>query len=163
MNLLNLELIKNNQTILVALSGGPDSVCLLHQMHEIAPVYNLKLIAAHLNHEWRGKDSDQDEEFCKALCEKLQIPFFSKRLSQLSGLPAYNGSKENYARRARKLFLHEIAQQNSAYAIATAHHQDDHIETFFIRLIRGASLAGISGIKALALRKGKLFMTRLEL
>lgn len=146
--LLNLKLIKNNQTILVALSGGPDSVCLLYQLHEIASEYNLKLIAAHLNHEWRGKDSDQDEEFCKALCKNLQIPFYSKRLSQLSGLPAYNGSKENYARQARKLFLHEIALQESADAIATAHHQDDHIETFFIRLIRGASLAGLVGIKA---------------
>ena len=148
MNLLNLDLVKNNQTILVALSGGPDSVCLLHQLHEIASEYNLKLIAAHLNHEWRGKYSDQDEEFCKNLCENLKIPFFTTRLSQLSGLPAYNGSKENYARQARKLFLHEIAAQNSADAIATAHHQDDHIETFFIRLIRGASLAGIAGIKA---------------
>ena len=101
-----------------------------------------------MNHEWRGKDSDQDEEFCKALCENLKIPFHSKRLSQLSGLPAYNGSKENYARQARKLFLHQIATQESADAIATAHHQDDHIETFFIRLIRGASLAGLAGIKA---------------
>ena len=146
--LLNVELIKKNQTILVALSGGPDSVFLLHQLHTIAQEYNLKLIAAHLNHEWRGKDSDQDEEFCKTLCETLQIPFYSKRLSQLSGLPAYNGSKENYARQARKLFLHEIATQESADAIATAHHQDDHIETFFIRLIRGASLAGLIGIKA---------------
>ncbi len=146
--LLNTELIKKNQTILVALSGGPDSVCLLHQLHAIAPVYNLKLIAAHLNHEWRGKDSDQDQEFCKDLCEKLKIPFFTTRLSQLSGLPTYNGSKENYARQARKLFLHEIATQHAADAIATAHHQDDHIETFFIRLIRGASLAGLAGIKA---------------
>lgn len=146
--LINTNLIKNNQTILVALSGGPDSVCLLHQLHEIANKYNLKLIAAHLNHEWRGKDSDADEAFCKALCENLKIPFFSTRLSQLSGLPAYNGSKENYARQARKLFLHKIAAQESANAIATAHHQDDHIETFFIRLIRGASLAGIAGIKA---------------
>ena len=146
--LLNTNLIKNNQKILVALSGGPDSVCLLHQLHEIAHEYNLKLIAAHLNHEWRGKDSDADEEFCKALCENLKIPFFSKRLSQLSDLPAYNGSKENYARQARKIFLHEIATQESASAIVTAHHQDDHIETFFIRLIRGASLAGLAGIKA---------------
>ena len=146
--LLNTNLIKNNQKILVALSGGPDSVCLLHQLHEIAHEYNLKLIAAHLNHEWRGKDSDADEAFCKALCENLKIPFFSKRLSQLSDLPAYNGSKENYARQARKIFLHEIATQESASAIVTAHHQDDHIETFFIRLIRGASLAGLAGIKA---------------
>jgi len=146
-NLFNLSLIKSHQTILVALSGGPDSVCLLHQLKALQKEYNLTLLAAHLNHEWRGSKADQDQEFCKSLCQELNIPFFSARLSELKDLPAYNGSKENYARHARRKFLEDLAHVHKANAIALAHHQDDQLETFFIRLIRGCSLAGLIGMK----------------
>lgn len=140
------NLIPANSTIVVGLSGGPDSVFLLHVLACLSQENNLKLIAAHLNHEWRA-EAAQDEQLCKELCQELGIPFISKKMSELNLSLKFNGSKEEIGRKARRQFFESVAREHIAQAIALAHHADDQMETFFIRLIRGASLSGLAGIK----------------
>jgi tRNA(Ile)-lysidine synthase len=139
-------LIKHNDIIIIGLSGGPDSMFLLHSLMNIQQKYNLTLIAAHLNHEWRA-EADSEEELCRHIAQKYNIPFVSEKLSQLQHTVKHNGSKEEYARKMRRFFLEKIAQKNNAHSIALAHHAQDQQETFFIRLIRGTSLTGLTSIK----------------
>jgi tRNA(Ile)-lysidine synthase len=138
-------LIERDQKIIIGLSGGPDSVFLLYALVSLQKKYNLTLIAAHLNHEWR-LESNHEEQSCRELAEQLDIPFVSAKLSELSSDICYNGSKEEYARNMRRYFFEKVLQEHSAHRIALGHHAQDQQETFFIRLIRGTSLAGLTAI-----------------
>ncbi len=130
-------------TIIVGFSGGPDSVCLLHLLAQLKDTMNLKIIAAHLDHGWR-KESHKDSIWCEQFCKKLDIDFISNTASDLDFQPKYNGSKEEIGRKLRRYFFETLAKKHNAHAIALAHHADDQIETFFIRLLRGSSLSGLS-------------------
>jgi len=138
-------LIERNSTIIIGLSGGPDSVFLLHTLAQLQQEYNLTLIAAHLNHEWHA-EADDEEKMCHAMAQKLNIPFVSARLSSLQQNKKYNGSKEAFARHMRRQFLEQVLREHNATSIALGHHAQDQQETFFIRLIRGTSLAGLTGM-----------------
>lgn len=137
------SLIKAKQTIIVGLSGGPDSVFLLHYLLSRKQELKLNLIAAHVNHEWRTCAAD-DENFCKTLCTQLDVAYISCKLNELKYIPTSTGSKEQDARNARRFFFEQIAQQNQTDVIALAHHKNDQEETFFIRLLRGATVTGLS-------------------
>ena len=136
----------NNTTIIVGLSGGPDSVCLLHLLAQQKKQLNIQLIAAHLDHEWQ-ESSKIAAKLCHDICDTLFIPLVSKKLSELKFEAKWNGSKEDLGRKMRRHFFESVAQQYQAHLIALAHHQQDQQETFFIRLLRGSSLAGLIGIK----------------
>lgn len=140
------KLVSPDTTLIIGLSGGPDSVFLLHFLMWLREQMPLTLIAAHLDHQWR-ENSAADEQFCRTMCQQLNIPFISKKLSEFEHAIRYNGSKEEVARKARRAFFEQMAQENSAHAIALAHHAQDQQETFFIRLLRGASLTGLIGMK----------------
>jgi tRNA(Ile)-lysidine synthase len=142
------DLLNQNDSIVIGLSGGPDSVFLLHILHDLKKVYNLNIIAAHLDHGWR-ENSHLDVIFCKELTEKLGIKFVSWHASQIKDLQNFKktGSKEDLGRQMRRKFFREISKEFGANKIALAHHQDDQIETFFIRLLRGAGVAGLSSIR----------------
>ena len=139
--------LSSNSTIIVGFSGGPDSVCLLHLLSSLQAELNLKIIAAHLDHGWRT-ESKKDATWCQFFCEKLGIMYISKTAQELNFQPKYNGSKEDLGRKLRRYFFESIAHQYNAQAIALAHHQDDQIETFFIRLLRGSSVSGLSCMKS---------------
>jgi tRNA(Ile)-lysidine synthase len=132
--------------ILIGLSGGSDSVFLLHVLHALRAERIFKLSAAHLNHEWRPEASD-DLLFCKTMCDQLAVDFYEGRLSTLNPPIPYQGSREAQGRIARRNFLKKIRQEINADSIALAHHADDQEETFFIRLIRGSSLTGLVGMR----------------
>lgn len=138
--------VPNNSTIIVGLSGGPDSIYLLHQLYQLKKKLNLNLIAAHLDHEWQ-KSSKIAVKTCQDFCDSLQIPLIIKKLSKLTFEVKWNGSQEELGRKMRRHFFESIAQEYQASAIALAHHQQDQQETFFIRLLRGSSLTGLTGIK----------------
>lgn len=140
------KLIPTDSTIIIGLSGGPDSVFLLHVLVLLGKSKNVKLIGAHLDHEWRA-DSSKDVEFCKDLCQQLNIPFINRKISELQLPFSMNGSKEDFGRKARRFFFELVAKEYHANTIALGHHADDQMETFFIRLIRGASLSGLAGMK----------------
>lgn len=141
--LKTLEL-KPRQIIIVGLSGGPDSVALLHLLAHYQNLFKYQLIAAHLDHEWR-QNSHQDVLFCKNLCEKLNIELVCKKASELPDFKTIqtNGSKEALGRNLRRALFKEIINNFQASYIALGHHLDDQIETFFIRLIRGSALCGL--------------------
>ena len=140
------NLITSGQTIVVGLSGGPDSVFLLHLLASLQEKYNLSLIAAHLNHEWR-EEADQEQKDCATLAQKLNLPFVTAKRSELTVPFKQNGSQEEYGRKLRRHFFETVLREHNANSIALAHHAQDQEETFFIRLIRGASLTGLTGIK----------------
>lgn len=141
------SLLPTESIIVIGLSGGPDSVFLTHLLKQYQKSNRLTLIAAYLDHEWRP-DSKNDLEFCQNLAESLNIPFISSKVSELSCTIKPNGSQEEVARKLRRYFLQEVKKQYNADLIALAHHADDQQETFFIRLLRGATVTGLSCMKA---------------
>jgi len=144
------NLIEPNTTLIVGLSGGPDSVFLLHFFAQLQQSYSLNLIAAHLNHEWR-EDAHKDVIFCKKLAQLYNVTFISETVSSLPPVRS-TSSQEERGRLLRRAFFEQLYKQYTAHSIALAHHQDDQIETFFIRLARGAGLQGLTGMKP---REGK--------
>lgn len=139
-------IIPHNATIIVGLSGGPDSVCLLHLLLQQKKQFNLHIVAAHLDHEWQ-ESSKVAAKLCQETCDRLDVPLVVKKLSELKFEAKWNGSKEELGRKMRRHFFESVAHDYQADAIALAHHQQDQQETFFIRLLRGSSLTGLIGIK----------------
>ena len=135
------HLLKENDCIIVATSGGPDSMCLLHLMCELKENLSLKLIVAHVNHKLR-KESEEEAEFVKEVCEKNNLIY------EYMEILKYNDDNlENDARLKRYNFFDELAQKYHANYLMTAHHGDDLMETILMRLSRGSSLKGYSGFK----------------
>jgi tRNA(Ile)-lysidine synthase len=142
------KLILPGQRVLVALSGGPDSVALLRCLQELSQKRDLAftLAAAHLHHGLRGKSADADEEFCRKLCKRRGIPLIRAYVNTPKLAASLARSKEETARIARHAFLNEAARRAEADVVAVAHHADDRIETVIYRLCRGTGLAGLQGI-----------------
>lgn len=149
----------SDSKIIVGLSGGADSVFLLNLLYREKDNLNLEIVAAHLNHEWR-ESAIVDEEFSIALCDHLKIPIIVKRASDLDFVPKERGSKEDVARQLRRYFFESVAKENGAKFVLLAHHLDDQEENFFIRIIRGSSVAGLAGIKRI---EGIYFRPLLEI
>ncbi len=129
-------------TVLVALSGGPDSVTLLLALLELRRLLGIEVVAAHVNHGRRGRDSDGDEEFARLLCERLGVPFSSRRLEPLEF--SRSGNLERRLRRLRYQALFEMSPPGAV--AATGHTLDDQVETFFMKVSRGAGVTGLAGI-----------------
>lgn len=138
------HLINKRDKILIGLSGGPDSVCLLYALNALKEEFKLKLYIAHLNHSLRGRESNQDQEFVKKLSEKLKIPAFFKKVNALAAYK--NGCSEEAARKIRFDFIFQTARENRILKIALGHNQDDQAETVLLRLLRGSGLLGLSAI-----------------
>jgi len=140
------DLIKLDDKILIALSGGPDSIFLLHFLNKYKNKFKIKLGAVHINHLLRGKVSDRDELFCKAVCEELNLPFYSSRKNVKVFAKKNKLSIELAARKIRYSVFEKLVKKNSFDKIATAHVADDNVETVLLNLIKGAGLSGIAGI-----------------
>lgn len=143
------QLIPDDSSIIIGLSGGPDSVFLLHFLRELAPMRNLNLLAAHLDHQWR-QDSYKDADFCKVLCDRLGIPLIVQKASQMRMHDLKGRTLEEKGRILRRIFFEQLLQEKNANIIALGHHEQDQQETFFIRLIRGTTLSGLIGMRAKA-------------
>jgi tRNA(Ile)-lysidine synthase len=147
------RLIGPGACVLVAVSGGPDSVALLHFLaHEREQTGGPASIAVgHVNHGLRGRESDEDAGFVGRLCESWGVPHFETRLPE-GALPQRPDAiaPEAEARRLRYVALHELAARAGADAVAVAHTADDQAETVLFRLARGAGLRGLGGIRSRA-------------
>lgn len=139
------RLFQPDDIVVVAISGGADSTALLDLLGRL-PGYNLRLIAAHLNHGLRGEESDADQEFCRCLAARYAIPYESGRMDVRSLADTCGLNLEDAGRRARISFLDELREKYRSQAVALAHHADDQAETFLMRLLRGAGTAGLSGM-----------------
>ncbi len=133
-------------TIILGLSGGPDSVFMFHVLATLQNEGHISLIAAHLDHEWRTT-SAADAQFCTDLCQSTNVILINKKASELNLNIKFNGSKEDIGRRLRRHFFESVKQQHNADFITLAHHRQDQQETFFLRLLRGTTLNGLTCMK----------------
>lgn len=131
------DLNKPDLTYLVAFSGGYDSMCLLHCLKKNT---KNKIIALHLNHNWRGEESNQEEQNCKEFCSNLGIEFYCEKLSPK--IP----HTETAARNARYNFFEKCAQKFNSKIIFTAHNKNDNAETLIYRIATGTGISGLQGI-----------------
>ncbi|MFC1998023.1 tRNA lysidine(34) synthetase TilS [Chloroflexota bacterium] len=146
--------IPDGGPLVVAVSGGGDSVCLLHALAQLKDKLNLKLHVAHLNHSLRGAESDADAQYVADLAGKLNISVtIEKRDISTYG---NTSSVEDKARNARYTFLAEVAASVGANAVAVAHTADDQVETILMHLVRGTGLAGLCGMREVSTWKSTL-------
>lgn len=138
------KLLDRKDSILIALSGGPDSACLLYVLYSLKREFGLNLFSAHLNHMLRGKDSQKDLLFAQQLSKKLDIPFFYEEIDVEK--KCSHASLEEAARNIRQDFLFRTADKVRATKIALGHTKDDQAETVLMRLLRGSGLYGLSAI-----------------
>ncbi len=136
-------MIDRGDTVVVGVSGGADSVCLLHFLSTIRGEYDIVLKAVHINHGIRGEEAERDEIFVKSLCEKLCVELFTFHRDVPSLAKEFGLGIEECGRRVR----YEAFSSLNADKIAVAHTSSDNFETVLFNLIRGTSLTGISGIK----------------
>ncbi|MCS6917903.1 MAG: tRNA lysidine(34) synthetase TilS [Chitinophagales bacterium] len=136
------QLLQPRQRLLVAVSGGPDSVTLMHLLKKL----DWSVVAAHINHQLRGRDSDADEAFVAQLAESRKIPFLSRRTATLEYASEKKISIQQAARELRYQALEEMRRQHSLQRIVTGHHADDTVETVLLNLFRGTGLKGLAGI-----------------
>lgn len=137
------QMMKKGDRVVVAVSGGPDSVALLHLLWRLGDVLGIDLHVAHLDHGLRGLSSREDARYTRRLARRLGLPITVERI-QLAAEP--KGSSEDSARLARYAFLERAASRVKARRIATGHTADDQAETVLMRIIRGAGSTGLSGI-----------------
>ncbi len=141
-------LLRDGHRVLVAVSGGADSVALLFLLRELAAGGALHVAGlAHLNHLLRGADADADETFCRALGARLGLPVIVERVDIGALARAQKRSIEDAARTARYAFLERAADATVADAIALGHTLEDQAETFLLRLMRGAGTRGMAAIQ----------------
>jgi len=131
-----------DKNLLIAISGGIDSVVLTHLFHKL----NFKISLAHCNFSLRGKESNEDEEFVKELGDKLQIPTYSIKFETEEYATEKGISTQMAARDLRYDWFQKIAKENNINYIITAHQKDDVLETFIINFTRGTGLDGLTGI-----------------
>ncbi|WP_064090882.1 tRNA lysidine(34) synthetase TilS [Rossellomorea aquimaris] len=140
------ELIQKGDVLVVAVSGGPDSLALLHFLHANRRVWEIELVAAHLDHMFRGEESLNELLFVKGFCERLDIPFFGERIDVSQVMKESNGGLQKIARDVRYTFLNKIMIEVSANKLVLGHHGDDQIETILMKLTRGANGVSRAGI-----------------
>lgn len=145
--ILKHQLISEGDSVLVALSGGADSVCMLDLLVNLKEELNIKVAAAHLNHMIRGAEADRDEAYAAELCTKLSVPFFAERVNVPEISEKYGISEELAGRNARYDFFKKICKEKGYNKIATAHNRNDRAETLLMRVIRGTGIDGLGGIK----------------
>ncbi len=134
--------------ILVGLSGGADSVCLLTALHNVSEKMCFKVYALHINHMIRGEEADRDEAFCRALCKEMGVTFAVKRADIPTMAKAASQSLELCAREYRyKAFIKHCVDNKITFT-ATAHNANDNAETVLYNILRGSGLDGVCGIPA---------------
>ena len=152
-NLLRHAMVSRGDLILVAVSGGADSVALLHVLQRLRPL-GLRLAVAHLHHGIRGATADADAAFVRRLARRLDVPFIEERRDVPRQARMAGISLEMAARAARYAFFARTAHQVGAAAVAVAHTADDQAETILLRLARGAGPQGLGGMEPVSRRDG---------
>lgn len=150
-------ILRRKDQIIVGLSGGADSVCLLCILKELQTAFDLGLQAVHVNHQIRGEEALQDQRFSEELCRKLQLPIkiVTRNVPELAAKQGM--SEEETGRQVRYQAFEKLAEQleeqGNRVHIAVAHHQNDQAETVLHHLCRGTDLAGLAGMAA---KKGRI-------
>ena len=141
------RLVSNKHPLLVAVSGGPDSVCLLHILVQLQAELGIRLHLAHLNHQLRGVEAEEDARYVAELACRLGIPATIESRDVRSYQAWQRLSLEEAAREVRYTFLAQVAGIIGASQMAVGHTRDDHVETVLMHLIRGAGTRGLRGLQ----------------
>ncbi|HXM45877.1 MAG TPA: tRNA lysidine(34) synthetase TilS [Bryobacteraceae bacterium] len=141
------SMFQPGQRVGVAVSGGADSVCLLHVLRDLAPRYNLRLAVLHLDHKLRGAESRQDAAFVRALAAMLDLPFDLQETDVAAHCRETGDNLEQAARAARLEFFTRVMRSGTVDRVATGHTRSDQAETVLFRFLRGAGTAGLAGIR----------------
>ena len=137
-------MISEGDSVIVAVSGGPDSVCLLHILHQLKSAFNIRLVVAHFDHGLRPAEDEHETAFVRSLAQTLNLPFETTKGRLLE--KKTQGSREEEARNARYAFLERARKKHKAQKIALGHNLNDQAETVLMRLLRGSGPSGLTGI-----------------
>ena len=140
------HLIETGDKVIIGVSGGPDSICLLHILNEIKEILGITLYVAHVNHKIR-KNANLDEQYVQEFCKKINIPFFAKQIDVQKIAKQNKIGLEEAGRKERYDFFEEVFEKTKANKIATAHTANDNAETVIMHFIRGTGLNGLKGIE----------------
>ena len=146
-NILDRRLLRKGQKVLVAVSGGLDSMTLLQVLRTLSARHQWKLTIAHFNHQLRGPSSDADEQLVHKTAGAFKLPFIADRADVRMFAETSKLSIEMAARKLRHEFYVHAARERKIPTVALAHHADDQVELFFLRLLRGAGAEGLAGMK----------------
>ncbi|GGA52164.1 tRNA(Ile)-lysidine synthase [Kroppenstedtia guangzhouensis] len=142
------HMLPEGSSVLVGVSGGPDSIALLHALCRIASSHRWKVAAVHVNHGLRGENSQADEKYVRTCCDRWEIPCEVEQVEVKKVIAQKGGNKQALARSLRYAAFLRAAQRIGAECLALAHQADDQVETLLMRLIRGTGPAGLAGIPA---------------
>lgn len=142
----DFNMVENKDKILVAVSGGPDSVALVLSLVALKKTYDITMGIAHVNHMLRAEESIRDEAFVKKLAQKLDLPFFSDQKQVIDYAEKHRLSIEEAGRNVRYRFFDQISKTQGYQKIATGHNKDDNIELVLMNLLRGSGPKGLCGI-----------------
>ncbi len=144
----NYGLIENGDKVVLGVSGGPDSICLLDILHKMRKNgwLQFEIFVAHVNHGLR-ENAKIDEEFVKHFCEQIKVPCFVKQVNVKEIAKSEKRGLEETGRKVRYAFFDEIQEKVGANKIAIAHNQNDHAETIIMNILRGTSTKGLIGIE----------------
>ncbi|AXI07558.1 tRNA lysidine(34) synthetase TilS [Oceanobacillus sp. 143] len=140
------QLLTENATVLIGVSGGPDSMALLHFFNSIRKKWNLQLNAVSIDHQLRGEESRKDLEYVRAICKEWDIPFVAAIVDVPGFIKQHQVGTELAARELRYQVFHEQMDQLNADYLALGHHGDDQVETMLMRLTRTASASMFNGM-----------------
>ena len=144
--LLAHRMLQAGDRVLVALSGGPDSVALCHILHQLGQTYDFELVAAHVHHGLRGSEADQDAVFVQDLARQLGLPIVIQRVDIHTWRRAHGGSLQMAARELRYRCLQQVMTNEGADKLALGHNADDQAEEILLRIFRGAGQRGLTGM-----------------
>lgn len=143
----SLGMFPRGGRVVAAVSGGADSVCMLHALDALKSELGIEIVVAHLNHGARGADADADAAFTQRMAVETGLEFRGGKIGEDVAPPAGGGGCEAALRAARYGFLRRTAEETGASRIATAHTADDQAETVLMRFLKGASVTGLAGIR----------------
>lgn len=146
------NLIENGDRLVLGVSGGPDSICMLSILNVIRneKLYNLdfEISVAHVNHLIR-EEANEDERYVKEFCEELNIPFYAKSIDVQKMANNNKIGTEEAGRNARYAFFNEVLEKTNSNKIAIAHNKNDKVETMIMNILRGSGISGLKGIEAI--------------
>lgn len=146
------NLIEENDKIVIGVSGGPDSICLLHVLYSLKEKIGFDIVVAHVNHMLR-EVADMETEYVQNFCKNLKIECFVKKADISDLAKTQKKGTEEVGREVRYSFFDEVVKKTGANKIATAHNSNDRAETVILNILRGSGLSGLKGIEAIRDKK----------
>lgn len=157
--IIKYDLIKQDDSVVIGVSGGPDSMALLHVLFDLKAKIGFEICVAHINHMLR-KEAEEETKFVQEFCNQIGVDCYIKRIDIKKEAEKFKISTELAGRNARYDFFEQIAQKVGANKIATAHNANDNAETVLLNLMRGSGTSGLKGIEKI--RDGKLIRPIIE-